>query len=98
MVGGHSCLKEIQAALEKLTDGASFDFDQEVAVIITKIEAGRYRSPQLFLNDLKYVLEVKLVKKALTVVTDVEEKDRINIAGKGLLLFLKDKLEPKLEL
>lgn len=98
LIGTHLCLKELIVFSEKYLNGQSIDFDLEVASIVSKIDSGRYRSIQLFLNDVKYIIEMKVIKKLLVAVTSPDDKMSVNLQGKGLMQFLKDKLEPKLEL
>lgn len=91
-------MRELKNFSSKTLGEKSVDFDQEVAVIVSKIESNRYRSPQLFLNDVKYIIEVKIGKKLLSSIMEKEVKDSVNIALKGMMIFMKERLESKLEM
>ncbi len=91
-------MNELNGFCTKMLGSNAIDFDQEVAVIVNKIESGRYRSPLLFINDVKYIIEGKIMKKLVTNASGKEQKESIASAVKGMIEFLKEILEPKLEI
>lgn len=60
---------------------------------------GRYRSSNLYINDVKYIIEGKILKKVLsTLSNDKTLKEKANTLVGNISYFLKELLEPKLEL
>jgi hypothetical protein len=64
---------------------------------------GRYRNPALFIGDLKYAIEGRIVKKLHALIKaqklqeqSVEQRDKVNQCAALLMRFLSTELEPKL--
>ncbi len=60
---------------------------------------GRYRSTNQYVNDVRYIIGGKVLKKVVsTLGGDKAAKEKATTLGNHLLVFLKDVLEPKLQL
>lgn len=117
MVNSHESLQQLLSMI----NGDSIDINQELAVIVAKIESGnaffvgvfsvifyptifafasgRYRSVNLFINDVKYIIEGKILKKVISTVSGEKAlKEQASTLACNVCSFLKDILESKLEL